>query len=79
MKGKKVSRFLTLMVALLGYLITVPALFAEEPVKKEPPAQVLFTNVNIFDGKSEEVGEGHERARGEEPYQGNLEWNNQDR
>ncbi|MCZ6771160.1 MAG: amidohydrolase family protein, partial [Proteobacteria bacterium] len=44
----------TFLIAGSALLDIAPAISAE----KKPPAQVLFTNVNIFDGKSDKLAEG---------------------
>ncbi len=41
----------TFLIASSALLATTPAISAEQ----KPPAQVLFTNVNVFDGKNDKL------------------------
>lgn len=56
MNMKLSHKLLTSILALsVSTMAFSPSLFA---AKKEAPAQVLFKNVNLFDGKTEKVGKG---------------------
>lgn len=57
----KLSRLLAPMVAIV-FAITagVTPTLAEEKTKKEVPAQVLFKNVNIFDGNSDKLAKAQD-------------------
>jgi imidazolonepropionase-like amidohydrolase len=52
---------LLLLAAVAGGLLGVPAAQAQDEEKESPPpTQVLITNVNIFDGKSEKLARGQD-------------------
>ncbi len=46
------------MVVLAFYAITTSTVYAEETKQEAPKPQVLFKNVNVFDGKSDMLRKG---------------------
>lgn len=53
-------RIVALVITLAMSATITPAISAE----KQPPAQVLFTNVNIVDGKADKLADGVHLAYG---------------
>ncbi len=52
------SLFFLALISALAMTIVVPPIQATAAVEETAPTQVLFKNVNVFDGKSERLAKG---------------------